>query len=191
MVQCETWYDGTWWEAELPCHWSFRQDRTIRGWPYVFESPEGARLWIHASKHSDISGWDFSIAPSTLSHEQKKAFLLTASDAHLAAAKPIDLSKTNPIMLALRQHYEVMTRSSNMRSAAKTLTRLDLGVLVGFTYARQEIDAIGWSGNFSHDPWMLRLSFIAPPAVAPEASEVAKGIAASICFKEPPVAVAP
>jgi hypothetical protein len=174
----------------LPGSWSFRQDRSIKGWPYVFESPEGARLWIHASKHTDISGWDFSIAPSALSHEQKKAFLLAASDSRLAAGKTVDSARMNPVMRALWQHIGVMTRSSSLRTAAGNLVRVDLGELVGFIYMRQEADAIGWSGTFSHAPWMLRLSFIAPPDAAVEASEVAKGIAASIRFQGPPVPTA-
>jgi hypothetical protein len=191
VVRCETWYDGTWWEAELPGAWSFSQDCSIKGWPYVFESPEGARLWIHASKHNDISGWDFSIAPSALSHEQKKAFLLAASDSRLADARPVDIARMNRMMLALRQHIGVVTRSSRLRTAAGNLIRVDLGELVGFIYPRQEAEALGWSGTFSHAPWMLRLSFIAPPGVAVEASEVAKGIAASIRFQGPPVEMAP
>lgn len=191
MVNCETWHDGTWWEAELPNSWSFRRDHSIKGWPYVFESLDGARLWIHSSKYNDISGWDSSLAPTALSHEQKKAFLLAASDAHMAAAKPVDFSQANPIMLALRQHTEVLTRSSNMRTAAEYLTRLDLGILVGFTYPRVEPEATGWSGYFSHDPWMLRLRFIAPYDAATQASEIAKSITASIRFKGPSVEVAP
>jgi hypothetical protein len=94
-------------------------------------------------------------------------------------------------MLALRQHTEVLTRSSNMRTAAEYLTRLDLGILVGFTYPRVEPEATGWSGYFSHDPWMLRLSFIAPYDAATQASEIAKSITASIRFKGPSVEVAP
>jgi hypothetical protein len=183
VVSCETWYDGTWWEAELPASWSFGQDRSIKGWPYVFGSPDGARLWIHASKHNQIAGKS-SIAPAALTHEQKKAFLLAASDSQLAASRPIDVANTNPVMLALRQHIEVVRRPSRMRIAASGLARADLGVLVGFVYSRLEPDAIGWSGYFSHAPWMLRLSFMAPPAAAADASEVARGIVASIRFRE-------
>jgi hypothetical protein len=157
----------------------------------VFESPEGARLWIHASKHNEISAWDFSAAPSDLTYEQKKAFLLAASDCQLAAAQPVDLAKWNPMMLALRQHVEVQMRPSRMRRAAEKLVRVDLGVLVGFIHPRLETDAIGWSGHFSHDPWMLRLSFIAPNDAAEAASEAAKRIVASIRFRGAPEASAP
>jgi hypothetical protein len=185
VVSCETWFDGSWWEAELPASWSFGQDRSIKGWPYRFESPDGARLWIHASKHDRIAG-DFSIAPAGLTHEQQTAFLLAASDSELAASRPVDITRTNPVMLALRQHIQVVRRPTRMRVAARGLARADLGVLVGFVYPRLEPDAIAWSGRFSHAPWMLHASFTAPPAVAAEASAVARGIVASIRFKEPP-----
>jgi hypothetical protein len=185
MVRCDKWYDNTWWEAELPSSWSFRQDRSIKNWPYVFESANGARLWVGASKHNDISGWDFSIAPPTLSPEQQKAFLLAAADARMANAQPVNLAEMNPRMLALRQHMEVMTRSSNMKSAAFHLTRRDLGELVGFTYPRIGADDVGWSGCFSHDPWMLRLSFISPADAEDEGSRVVMAIIASIRFKGP------
>lgn len=185
MVRCDKWYDNTWWEAELPSSWSFRQDRSIKNWPYVFESANGERLWVGASKHNDISGWDFSIAPPTLSHEQQKAFLLAASDARMANAQPVNLAEMNPLLLALRQHMEVMTRSSNMKTTASHLTRRDLGELVGFTYPHVGADGVGWSGCFSHDPWMLRLSFISPADAEDEGSKFAMAIIASIRFKGP------
>ena len=183
-VSCEVWYDQTWWEAELPASWTFRQDQSIKGWPCLFESPNRARLWINTSKHVDISGWDLTIAPSELSTEQKKAFLLAASGASQLDISELDVSKMKPHELAMMQHRLVMNRSSTLASARPKLKRHDAGELVGFTFARQQQSECGWAGYFSHDPWMLNVAFNSPPG-ADQDSEVALSVLASVRFRGP------
>lgn len=183
MVSSEVWHDNTWWEAALPTSWLFHRDQSIHAWPYVFEAPNGARLWIDASKHYESSEWDFSLAPPELTDEQKKAFVLTVSAA--SPTKPAASFQLTYFSTAIREHMDELTRRYNSKraSVASQLTRLDLGDLVGFTHPWVEHGVGGWLGYFSHDPWMLRVTFKAPAAVADECSGIAKSVIESIRFK--------
>lgn len=74
---CEKWFDSTYWGVDLPSDWAMRQDKSQKGWPFIFASATGARLAIKADKNVKIDGWDLSKAPIDLAFEQKVAYLLT------------------------------------------------------------------------------------------------------------------
>lgn len=183
MVCSDVWYDKTWWEAELPPLWMFRRDHSKHGWPYVFEAPDGSGLWIRDLKHYESPGWDFSLVPPELTHEQKKAFALTVSCA--SPVKPVDIFQVGFFSLGMRQHMEGLTHRYNAKRAsiASRLTRLDLGELVGFTYPLTNPKKVGWSGYFSHDPWMLQMTLVSPLEVLGERSRTAEAVIESIRFK--------
>jgi len=183
-VRCEAWYDNTWWEALLPSGWTFRRDQTVKNWPYLFEAPNSSQLMIGASKNNKLSsGWNFSIAPSDLTHEQKQAFLLAASDVSQQDIPVIDIASMQPAEIALMQHALVMNRDSSLSAAAQKLTKHEFSELIGFAYQRKTPWEITWAGYFSHDSWMIRAAFSALPDFAEADLQTVLSILESLRFK--------
>lgn len=80
-IVSERWFNDTTWEADYPEGWKAFRDKSIRGFPYVFESSAGSRLQVGLSMQGTISGFDWSEAPEDLTKFQKQAYLITLQEA--------------------------------------------------------------------------------------------------------------
>jgi hypothetical protein len=155
MVRSEPWYDGTWWEADLPTGWaSLGRDKSFKGWPHSFNSPSGARLFVHVNDGSRAS-MDVSCAPPELTDTQKIAYYVAASDTAHDDMEPVDIASMNPLALVAFQFELVASRPARLKEAGSRLKRVDRGSMVGFTYPLKSNVAVGWHGHFAIGPYWL------------------------------------
>lgn len=148
-VASERWYDGTWWEAELPSGWTFHgRDKSHKGWPYNFTSPTGAKLFAHTNDGTKAT-MDISCAPDELTATQKIAYAVAASDTAYDDIESVDVTSMNPLALAALQFELVASRQARLKEAGARLKRQDRGPLVGFTYPLKSNVEVGWSGHFA------------------------------------------
>jgi len=169
-VNCERWFDGTFWSTTVPEQWRFRRDFTIRGFPYVFESPTGSRMQVGTSKNVELSGYDYKEAPEDLkSEEHRKAYLMTLVQAR------------NDPGWSWRDFPRVIFSLARRRA----ITKREVGVLVGFTYNGRREDRTTWAGFFSAQPWLLYVHFSAPSGAFEADTEIALLILASFVFHAP------
>jgi hypothetical protein len=167
LVNCERWFDGTFWSATVPEQWRVRRDFTIRGFPYVFESPADSRMQVGTSKNVELSGYDYKEAPEDIrSDDHRKAYLITLVQAR------------NDPSWAWRDFPKLMFSLARRRAIMKR----QVGALVGFTYDGQSENRKTWAGHFSAQPWMLYVYFSAPSGMFEADSETALLILASFTF---------
>jgi hypothetical protein len=154
-VRSEPWYDGTWWEAEIPRGWSsLGRDKSFKGWPYSFGSPHGARLFVHVNDGSKTR-MDLSCAPSELTATQRIAWSVAASDTAHDDIEPMDVAKMSPMALAALQFQLVASRDKRLKQAGARVTRQDRGPLVGFTHPLKSSVEVGWSGSIAIGSYWL------------------------------------
>lgn len=154
-VTSERWYDGTWWESELPSGWSFcGRDKSIKNWPYSFSSQSGARLFVHANDGSNTT-MDVSCAPHELTATQKIAYAVAASNTAYDDIEPIDVASMSHLALVALQFEFLASRSARLERAGPRLKRHDRGPLVGFTYPLKNSVEVGWSGCFAIGTYWL------------------------------------
>ena len=169
QVSCDKWFDGSYWSATVPDQWRFRQDRSIRGFPYVFESPSDSRMQVGTSKDVELHGPGYvteDVPDDLRSEGQRKAYRMAVQSAR------IDPSWT------WRDFPAALFRLARGRA----ITRRDVGVLVGFTYETRRDKHKAWAGFFSHQRWMLYVYFAGGDSAFEVDSETALLILASFSF---------
>ena len=173
-VNCEPWFDGTFWSATFPEQWRFRRDLTIRGFPYVFESPGGSRMQVGTSKNVRLSGYDTEEVPEELTSEDHRAvYLMTLVQAR---NNPVSYSRDFP-------------RVTFSLAPQRTITKREVGALVGFTYSGRIEERTTWAGFFSTEPWVLYVHFSAHSGTFRADSEIAFLILASFVFHAPNLSI--
>jgi hypothetical protein len=171
LVSCEKWFDGSFWSATVPGHWRFRQDRSIRGFPYVFESPSDSRMQVGTSKDVELHGpsYDVTDIPDELRSEgHRKAYRMALQSARFDPG------------WSWRDFPAALFRLARGRA----ITKRDVGGLVGFTYETRRDDRRSWAGFFSHQRWMLYVYFAGAERAFEADSETALLILASFRFSD-------
>jgi hypothetical protein len=163
-VTTEKWFDGTYWGATLPAGWRFFRDRTIDGFPHVFESASGSRLQIGMSKDVRHSGPEEDIPEELKTELEKLVYVVTLGSARIDDSWSW-YSFPRMLFPLIRQ---------------RALVRRELGVLTGFTY---EIDkGSGWAGFLASGRWMLYARLTSNARAFRSDSETALLILASLTF---------
>lgn len=163
-VTCDRWFDGTYWSATLPAGWRFFQDKTIDGFPHVFESASGTRLQLGVRKDVQHSGPQEDIPDELKSEMERLVYVVTVGAAR------IDYSWS----------WYGFPRMLFRLVRGRALTRRELGALIGFTY---EIDkGKGWAGFLASGRWMLYARLTSNERAYRTDSETALLILASFTF---------
>jgi hypothetical protein len=166
IVHTEPFFDGTRWEASCPAGWTFRHDKTVRGYPYVFESEPGCRLEVFAGRDPWINyGADIS-RPDITSEPLRIAYVMTLQQARMDAGDSLGAY----VLGSLR----------GLRSFESRLRRHDFEGIAGFT---SEKGGRGWAGHFTATPWSLYVHFSAPADEVAAKGAEALGILGTIQFR--------
>ena len=170
-VSCEPFFDGGSWEAQHPDQWTCVRDMNVKNFPYVFKSPRGAQLCVGTFRNAGvISGCQFEDVPKE--YEQYRSAYLT-------------------ILLDARDYRRQTLRKLGVAALRRVLgqepiiTKHEAGVLVGFTYERDEENSRVLIGEFCAEPWGLRAHFCAPRDQFEEESTIAFSILESFRFHMP------
>lgn len=143
-VRTDPFFDGLHWEARCLEGWTFRQDKSVRGFPYVFEAPGGYRLQVGTGRDVKINYGDGISCPGIASEPVRVAYVMTLQQAQMEGAN------TWP-------RYLWATARGMKRYRSKVRAH-GSPCLAGFTYLTNR----GWAGYFSAEPWMLYVRFTAP-----------------------------
>lgn len=168
QVQCEKWFDGTFWTASVPDGWRFFQDRSIDGFPHVFASPCGARMQVGARKDVELSGYDVQALPEGLRTQGQRA----------AYAMTVQCARIDP-----GWSWWDFPRQLLSLVRTRAVRRHDVGTLTGFTYELRPRSGKGWAGFFSAQRWMLYVRFSAPKQAFDADSEAALLVLSSFRFQ--------
>lgn len=161
IVQTERFFDGTHWEATCPEGWTFRQDKSVDGFPYVFES-QGYRLQLGTCRALTPNYGDDITRPDIKSEALRIAYVTTLQQARM----------TDPIPLAWL--FCPLTRYDS------ALRRHDFAKLSGFTYKARP--PVLWAGWFTAEPWSIYAALSGPRERSAQRSEEALAILGSIRF---------
>jgi hypothetical protein len=177
-VRTDPFFDGSYWEASPPEGWAFRQDKSVRGYPHVFESPSGCRIQIGTARALKINYGVGVTRPGITSEAQRIAYVSTREQAWLEQGRG---SVPTWFFASLR-------RAIGMTPAIEMHT---LSGLVGFTHPLKSRDPAGWAGWFAGEPWSLFVRFTCPAAILEEGTRDALAILDSIRFRESPSTASP
>jgi hypothetical protein len=164
IVRTSPFFDGTWWEATCPEGWKFRQDKSVKGYPYVFETESGYRLQLGWGRDSRINFGTRISRPDIDSEPLRIAYVVTLKQAQLAAGHSIP----GFLWATLR----------GIRYRASEVQRHSYAGISGFTYPTKS----GWAGTFVAAPWYLDASFARAHSPAQDMDREAFRILESLRF---------
>lgn len=149
LYKSENWFDGGYWEIDLPEGWSGKRCFDVKNYPYAFESPSGAKLYIGETRSGGaLPGEEEEIVPECFM-AYREAYLRTLLEARGCRKTTLGLISRKAARNALEQESKVI--------------RHEFGVLVGFAYEREKWGKREWRGWFCKDRWLLLLNVCAEP----------------------------
>jgi hypothetical protein len=166
-VQTHRFFDGWCWEATCPVGWDFRQDKSVRGYPYVFETAPAFRLQLGTGRDSRVNFGEGLTRPGISSEAVRIAYVLTLQDARMRNSSG---------------GWAGFLFGPSLSKFDSLVESHDFGAISGFT--SRGTGNLVWSGHFSAEPYAIYASFSGTGERVPQMSMEALSIVGSIRFRK-------
>ena len=141
IVRTETFFDGSHFEGSCPTGWTFRRDKSVRGYPHVFEADPGYRLQLGWSRDVRINCGNGITRADIPCEPLRVAYVMTLHQAHWHGAHTI--------------RRFIWASMRGIRRSESKIRRHDFPGMSGFTYQT----GAGWAGWFTRAPRYLYVLF--------------------------------